>query len=217
MLRCAWNGIASMPSSPSTYCIGGEAAMEQYHGMFRKRSRVLMFSAAIFWLVVIVRAAILTVGASNHLRSDLALMNRTPRSLIALGEQVEVLNRIATDIDNYNLGQIKTELATTAYLAGTAQVEFQAQYEAWVSVRGQTSKDKASYLELRQRMDELQHLQDSELVRLKNLLDHATKPTMLSDVVNMALSFFLGVVSSIFASHLYDRWKSRDKNTVGNA
>jgi hypothetical protein len=174
-----------------------------------RRRRVFLSVFLAGSAALIVQAGILTVGASNRLQSNLAVMNRSPQSFIALGSQVEELRRITTNIDDYKLREIKSALTTTARLAGHAQSEFLAQYESWVSVQGEIEKDKDSFQQLRQRLDEVKRLQDSEIVRLKDLLDRSAKPSLIADGLNLGISFLVGILSSVLASHIYEKLKLR--------
>jgi len=134
-------------------------------------------------------------------------MNRSPLSFVALGAQIEELQRMTLNIDNYKLVEIKSALEKTARLAINARTEFQAQYDAWMYVESQSTKDKESFLQLRQKLDDVQKLQDREIVRLKKLLDESTKPSLLNDSFTLLLSFGLGILSSMIGSRIYDGCK----------
>lgn len=176
---------------------------------FKWRSRFIFSLLAFLAFLLIVKTAILTVGNSNRMQSNLAVMNRSPQSFIELGKQVEKLQQITANIDNYKLKEIKDELSTTAILAAHARTEFQAQYDAWISVQGEISRDKESFLKLKQRLDEVQRLQDAEIVRLSNLLEESTKTSIAEDAFGWVLSFIVGVMSSILATSIYDKWNKK--------
>lgn len=158
-------------------------------------------------VLIIVRATIVSIGDNNRLRSNLVVMNRSPQSFVALGAQIEELQRMTLNIDNYRLVEIKSALEKTARLAGNAKTEFQAQYDAWVYVQSQSTKDKENFLQLRQKLDDVQKLQDREIVRLKKLLDESTKSSLLDYSFTLLLSFGLGILSSMIAARIHDYWK----------
>jgi ABC-type antimicrobial peptide transport system permease subunit len=163
----------------------------------------LLMLLAIFYSVYF---AILMVKSSNRLKANLVIMNRTPTSLIELNKQADVLQKITSNIDSHTLGDIKNALTETANLAELVGVEFQAQYNSWVIVKGQINKDTDNFIQLKQKLDQVQNFQDIEIVRLKKLLDESTKPSFLSISFNIFASFAVGVLSSILASHVYSRW-----------
>lgn len=177
----------------------------------KKRRNLILFCLWVCFLALVVRSAFLTIGSANRMQSSLAVMNRSPQSFIALGTQVEKLDKITANIDNYKIGEIKDALIDTAILARNANKEFQAQYESWLFVRGAIDKDKNSFLQLRKKLDEVQKLQDGEIVHLKELLDESNKPSLASEIFNFSSAFVLGVFSSIIATMIYEKYKTGKK------
>jgi cytochrome c556 len=180
--------------------------------MVRLKARMVVLISLLLMLtaLLVVRAAVLTLGADNRLQANLSVMNRTPQGFTALGTQVETLRRMTSDIDNYNLSEIKNALGTTARLAGYATTEFKAQYDAWITVHDKISKDKESFELLKQRLDEVQRLQDGEIVHLKALLDQSAKPSIFDNVTSAFITFAFGVVSSLAAPLIY-RWGKKKR------
>lgn len=173
------------------------------------RIKMILFYFLLFFIIISVRSAILMIGRANKLKSNLIIMNRTPPSFAELSNQVVKLQHITSDIDNYTLSDIKDNLVLTANLAEIAGSEFQSQYNSWVAVKGQISKDNENFVQLKQKLDQVQKLQDTEVVRLSKLLDEYMKPTLSSIGISMFGSFIVGVLSSILASYVYARWPQR--------
>lgn len=185
---------------------------EEY--FFKFRIKLILTTLSIIGIVYISYFGILMVGNSNKLNTNISIMNRTPTSFIELGKQVQKLQIMTSNIDNYTLNDIKSSLLTTANLTNLASSEFKAQYESWLFVKGQINKDADSFIQVKQKLDQVQKLQDDEIVRLKELLDKSTKPSLLSSSLNLLISFLLGVLSSIFSSHVYSKWLQKKQNHI---
>lgn len=183
--------------------------MKNYVPVLRRRAGLLFTVFVLLAVALIVRAAFVTIGTSNRLKTNLAIMNRTPQSFLDLGAQVETLTEMTAEIDQHSLAEIKSALITTSRLAAYAQVEYRAQYDAWLAIKNVNAQDKKAFLQLRNQLDEVQRLQDTEIVRLKKLLDDSTKPSLFADGMNLMFSFVVGILSSILASRLYELWKAR--------
>lgn len=183
--------------------------MKDYIPVLRRRADLLLTVFVLLAVALLVRAAFVTIGTSNRLQTNLALMNRTPQSFLDLGAQVETLSEMTAEIDQHSLAEIKSALITTSRLAAYAQVESRAQYDAWLAIKNASVQDKKVFLQLRNQLDEVRRFQDTEIVRLKKLLDDSTKPSLLADGMNLMFSFVVGVLSSILASRLYEPWKAR--------
>jgi len=162
-------------------------------------------------LIVLVRGAILTVGEENNRRANLAIMGRSADSLARLNAHMASLDRMTANIERYNFGQIRETLALTNSLVSQLGREFAAQQKSWEAIQAEIRKDEISFLDLKNQLAQIQKLQAGEIVRLKQAIDEATRPSLVADMVNLFFSFVLGFLSSIAASWAYVRWKGRSE------
>jgi hypothetical protein len=181
--------------------------------MQNRRSRFGLMIYLLVMLLLTIRAVILTVGHENTLRSNLFVMNRSSISLNELTTHIKKLESMMEDIENYKLYDIKEALQKTINLVETASQEFNAQYDAWINVKSEISKDKSSYLKLREQLEQVQKMRNSEILRFKELLDEAREPPVYADVINLLLSFLMGVISSIIATNITSWWTMRKSNS----
>lgn len=176
----------------------------------RRRMHVIAMLLGLCAFGLLVRSAVLFLGRDNRMQATIAVMNRSPKSFVALGDEVVRLQEMTANIDSYKLGEVKEELSKTVSLVNEARLEFLAQYDAWISVKGQISRDKINFFEIKEKLDESQRLQDKEILRLKGLLDQAQAPSWLTEFWSIVISFVAGVFSSIVATKIYVWWpKSR--------
>lgn len=177
--------------------------------MTKKRTIVILAVLLVAISVLIYRAGMLTIGDDNRLRANLVVMNRTPISVKKLTEHVDYLQSMMNNIDSFRLIDIRDALQKTVTLVRESSMEYKAQYDAWMAVRDEISKDKNSFLKLRQQLDQTQKLQSEEVVRLKKALDEVNRPSLYADMLNLSLSFVLGVLSSILATKIISWWSTR--------
>lgn len=173
------------------------------------RQKVLIAVLGLVTSGVMIKVWFSMIGDDNQAKANLAVMARTPRSFVALEEQTKLLDSMTSDISQFTLAQIKDELEKTNHLVKTARQEFVAQNEAWVKVSRFAEKDMDSFIELKRKLDEVQRLQDEEIVRLNELLEESQKDSFFESLFGFIFSFSMGVLSSIAASHLYERYKTR--------
>ena len=179
------------------------------------RSAILLSILLLAVLTLAVSAGILIIGHKNTLRANLSVMSRSPKSFQLLSDNMRDLQEMTSNIDQYSLLQIKDALNKTSILVNQATAEFKAQQDSWNKVQGQINKDKVNFLEIRQQLEDVQKLQSGEILRLKTLLDETSRPSLLSDLTDLFVSFVFGVLASIVASHIYSWLKSRKHR--GNA
>lgn len=177
----------------------------------RARLYVIYMVLGLSVIALFSRSVYLTLGTDSRMRANLTVMNRSPASFVALGKQTEKLQEMSSSIDRYSLGDIKTVLSDTVRLVSEARTEFLAQYDAWVAVKGQTSKDRESFLEFKARLDETRNMQVAEIVRLKKALDESTKPSWFETLGNLVAAFVAGIASSWIASALYSKYERYSK------
>jgi len=163
----------------------------------------------LFAVVIIIKVGKLTIDGNNRLRAHLVYMNRTPISFAELGNQVVRLNEMTSHLDSYSISEIKNAMHTSAILAEIARSEFESQYNSWLYVQGKIGNDTDSLLKLREQLNLLQNLNDKEITRLKKVIDDTNRPSIFESSFNLLLSFVLGVLSSILASHIYTKYQRR--------
>lgn len=151
------------------------------------------------------RACFIVLSPSQRLKAALVTTNIEPAAGPALIAQVKVLNDLSANIETTSIALLRDALQKTSRLAERATREFEAQYQSWTLLRGQIKNDGTTYNELRQQLEQTQALQDREIVRLQDALSKAQKPSMWSDMGTLALSFGLGILSSILATILWER------------
>jgi hypothetical protein len=175
----------------------------------RRRFGLIAFMLAIVFVVVMARAAVLMLGEENQRRADLAVMGRTPLSLVELNQQMSLLRNLTADIDHSSFQQIRDALTRTITLVDRTNTELIAQNEAWKETRSRIKNDELMYRSLRANLDNTRRLQDEEIIRLKRMLDRAQRPSMLSDAMSLVFTFTLGVISSMLATLIYPWCKKR--------
>ncbi|SFL26820.1 hypothetical protein SAMN05216302_105015 [Nitrosomonas aestuarii] len=182
--------------------------------MNNKRVFVLLFCFFIVISGLIYRASVLMVGNENSEKANLVLMNRSPVSLQHLNEHAGKLEEMTNDINNYTFSSIKREIDKTIKLINLTNLELKAQYEAWISVKGMMKSDSDSLIKLKDQLDTTRNLQQKEILKLKKILDEVQKPSLITDLFNLALTFVLGVLSSILATMGLTLWRNRSTKTT---
>ncbi len=171
------------------------------------RSRVVVVALMLGFVALTARLIYLTTDAGLKLRAAVFVANSPQSALNQLVKETADLTRLADDIETMSIGDIRRRLRSSIAVADRAAVEFEAQSKAWSYVRGRIKEDSSTYDALRKDLAESQRLQEDEVRRLKRLLDDAQKPSLIADTWNLALSFFLGFLSSLLASAMYEKWK----------
>lgn len=179
-----------------------------------RRARLLVWAFAILFVTLCARGYYLATDSSIRAKADLVLLNSELSSVVALARESERLGRLASRLEDLSLSELRNVLSDASILAERASRDFQAQYASWSNLRGRIREDSSTYEALRAQLAELQRLQNEEIVRLKQMLDAAQEPSIYADVVNLLLSFSLGILSSLLASGLYTWWKSRGSSTA---
>lgn len=151
------------------------------------------------------RASFVVLSPSYRARAALVEANLQPVFVAPLLEQVGQLKTMGANIETTSIVALREALQNTARLAESATKEFEAQYASWAVVRGEIKNDGAPYNELRRQLEQTQRLQETEIIRLREALDKAVKPSMWWDVGTQGLSFFMGVLSSILATLTWER------------
>jgi hypothetical protein len=174
---------------------------------FRTKMLVVIFS--LLFSALAGRAYYLATDSFIRSKADMVLLNTELSSASALARESERLSRLASRLENVSLGELREILANAASLAERASRDFKAQYSSWSALRGKIKEDSSTYESLRVQLAELQRLQNEEILRLKQMLDAAQKPSIFADAMNLTLSFALGVLSSLLASGVYTWWQER--------
>lgn len=175
--------------------------------VFSWRTRVVVVALMLGFVALTARLIYLTIDAGLKLRAAVFVANSPQSALNQLVKETADLTRLADDIETMSIGDIRRRLRSSIAVADRAAVEFEAQSKAWSYVRGRIKEDSSTYDALRKDLAESQRLQEDEVRRLKRLLDDAQKPSLIADTWNLALSFFLGFLSSLLASAMYEKWK----------
>lgn len=131
--------------------------------MIRWRSHLLLSTFLLAALILAVRAAILTVGDESTARANLATISRSPATYDRLSRHMSTLELMTGNIEQYNLGQIKDAVTRTVALVKQASAEFVAQRESWEKIQTLIRKDRISFREHRQQLDDVQRLQAGEV------------------------------------------------------
>lgn len=173
------------------------------------RANFILVTLALGFSLLIVRAVILSLSDEAKLRTNVVLMNRAPVSLQQLTSHIGELEVMTSNIEKVSLGEIKLGLENTIRLVNQSNMELKAQYDAWIRIKDEIKKDDAQFRGLRNQLTHMQSLQDEEILRLKNMLNKAQKPSIFADATNLFLSFVLGVLSSIIATRGLRWWEMR--------
>ncbi len=160
---------------------------------------VLFFFVLIFG-ALIYRSSVLTLGEENREKVNLVLMNREPVSLEKLNNHVENLERMTSNINEYSFSKIEAAIRETITLVNFTNRELNAQYNAWLEVKGKIREDSTSFQKLKNDLRKIQKMQGQEILALKKLLDEAEQPNSFADGFNLALTFTLGIMSSLIAT-----------------
>lgn len=171
----------------------------------RLRSIILLFGLAFSTLLG--RAYYLATNPLLQLRAAMVVANAPQDSLVALARESARLEQVSKNLDSMSINAIKQALKDASSVAVRAALDFNAQSRAWSDLRGKIRQDSSTYDALRNDLATLQSIQREEIMRLKEMLDKAQRPSIFVDVWNLALSFILGVLSSLVASTMYERWR----------
>ena len=169
------------------------------------RSRFVMGVLAVLTILILCRAAFVVFNPSYRARAALLQANLQPVFVAPLIEQVAKLKTIGENVETTTIVDLRDALTNTVRIAEYATSEFEAQYASWSVLRGEIKNDGTTYKELRRQLDETQRMQDAEIIRLREALDKAVKPSVWWDIGAGALTFLLGIVSSIFSSMTWER------------
>jgi hypothetical protein len=177
------------------------------------RYRLVVTLFALSFLTLAGRGYYLATSPFIRTKANLVVLNTEQSSVAALVSQTEQLRLLTNNVERASLADIRAALEKTVTVANRAALDFQGQFEAWSELRGKIKQDSSTYDALRAQLSDLQKLQQGEILRLKEALDAAQKPSIFADVFNLSLSFVLGVLSSILASALYEGWRRRRLGT----
>lgn len=183
--------------------------------MLRSRVAFIYLVIAVTFILLSYRMIQLAVGEENNIKTDLLLMNRAPASLEMLNEHVLTLEEMMANIENMTFGAVKQAIEKTIKLINQSNIELMAQYDAWAEVQKQIKRDDLNFRFLRNQIEQLQNIEDERVVSIKRLIDKAEQPSVFENLKSTAVTFFLGILSSIFAVMTY-RWVKILKNTIKN-
>lgn len=169
------------------------------------RSRFVMSVFAVFAILILYRAAFVVFNPSHRVRAAMLQANLQPVFVAPLIEQVAKLKTIGENVETMTIVDLRDALTNTVRIAEYATKEFEAQYASWSVLRGEIKNDGTTYNELRRQLNDTQRMQDAEIIRLRDALDKAVKPSVWWDIGAGALTFLLGIVSSIFSSMTWER------------
>lgn len=175
------------------------------------RLMIVCLPIALMAIVLLGRAGYLASNQQSQDRTKLILMTRTPDSIIRLEEQSKELARVAANIDQHSLSEIRTLLDKTASTAGYATREIQAQQDAWRDIQTRNRVDADTYKRIQTDLSGVTKMQEEEIVRLNDLLDRAKAEPLAISILAFVVTFILGILSSLISSQLYDIWKDRKK------
>jgi hypothetical protein len=173
------------------------------------RSKFLIALLGVCFAVLLGRAFFLATNPLNRLRANLVVANQPQDSLSALVQQATKLSALSQNIESVSISSLRAAMEDSVATAQRAALDFNAQSNAWSELRGKIKDDSSTYESLRAQLADLQRMQKEEVVRLKSLLDEAQRPSIFADAFNLFLSFFVGVLSSLIASGLYEKWQTR--------
>lgn len=179
------------------------------------RPRIVVVALMLGFIALTVRLLYLTTDAGLKLRAAVFVANSPQSALNQLVKETADLSRLADNFEEMSIADIRRRLRSSIAVADRAALEFEAQSKAWSYVRGKIKDDSSTYDALRRDLAESQRLQEDEVRRLKRLLDDAQKPSLIADTWNLSLSFFLGVLSSLLATAMYEKWKERLRRDSG--
>lgn len=163
----------------------------------RWRTGYLAFLFAVMAGVLVFNLFYLMLSDWNKTRSDLWVMNRTPVSLTLLRDQSTRLEKMTSDIERHSLQDIKIELEKTTRLANAAIFEMKAQHDSWGHIQKRMQGDAINFSALRQELDDLQALRDTQAETIKKILEQRSALLILAGYL---VSFLLGIVSSLVAA-----------------
>jgi len=173
------------------------------------RSKFLVAMIGFLFCGLLGQAFFVATNPLLKMQAQMVTANLPMDSLTMLVYQTDRLNQLTKKIDNVSVAALRSAMEESVRAANLAAVDFRAQSNAWSDLRGKIKDDTSTYDALRAQLAEVQRLQKDEIVRLKQMLDDAQRPSILADAWNLFLSFVLGVVGSFLASGLYERWRAR--------
>jgi len=178
------------------------------------RSTFLVVLLGIGFSLMIGRAFFSATNPLNRITANLVVANQPQDSLAALVTQANRLSLLSKNIESLSINSLKAAMDDSVVAAQRAAIDFNAQSNAWSELRGKIKDDSSTYESLRVQLADLQRMQKDEIVRLKTLLDEAQRPSIFADAFNLFLSFFVGVLSSLLASGLYEKWQARRRSAA---
>lgn len=168
---------------------------------------LLLLSLLVFCFISLAGYALyLTTNPLNQLRAHMMTANQPLDALSALIQQSDRLDQLSKNIENISIALLKQELDRSVMLANLAAKEFDAQSKSWSEMRGKIKQDNSTYDALRMELAELEKIQKDQIVRFKQVISEAERPSILADIRDLFLTFILGVLSSLIASSLYKKW-----------
>lgn len=179
-----------------------------YSSKYRLITLAIVFAVMVCGLIY--RVSVLTLGEENRGKANLVLMNRSPISMQKLNMHVAQLEEMTGNIGDYSFSNIKHSIEETIDLVNQTNREIEAQYYAWLQVKDLINHDEESFVQLKEQLLQIQSLQDNEILSMKRVLDEAEKPSLITDMFNLTLTFLLGIFSSLFATIGWSLWKKKD-------
>lgn len=178
------------------------------------RSRFIVVIFGLLFAVLVGRAFFLATNPLMKLRAAMFTANSPQNALFELAQETAKLHQLSASLESMSINQLRETIQQSAAVAQRAALEFSAQSRAWSELRGRIREDSSTYEALRADLARLQSLQQQEIVGLKRMLDEAQRPSIFADALNLSLSFSPGVLSSILASWMYERWGKHQSSTA---
>ncbi len=152
------------------------------------RSRFVLALIGLAFIGLLGRAYFLATNPLIQLRAAMAVANAPQDSLVSLARESARLEQISKNLDSMSINAIKQALQDSIAVAERAALDFNAQSKAWSDLRGKIRQDSSTYDALRNDLATLQSIQRGEILRLKQMLEEAQRPSIFADAWNLALS-----------------------------
>lgn len=177
------------------------------------RSRFVISLIALAFSMLFARTIYVMLIWKPSGKTELARAAISKDSLSSLAVEIERLSQLSTKTDSLSINELRQAIQRSTEVASRAAVDLQSQAKTWEEIRRGIAEDKVTHDTLKANLLEIKKLHAEEIVRVKSLIDAATRPSVWGEVFNLAISFIFGVLSSILASWIYDQRK-RDVKEV---
>ena len=173
------------------------------------RANLLLLFLLLIFVLLGIRAVNLAAGDASK-RAQVYANTRTAATLSNLRDEVITLRETVARIDNLSFNQLRQQLERLTGTLTRAQAELNMTYEEWRKLDLIVRANAEKFASLKTDIERLTAARQEQLSYAAKLFAEATTHDVYqSFFLGVLLSFPIGVISSVAASYLWERFRRR--------